>query len=101
VRPGEGLQAASGPLPEPAPEQRWVLVVIASARAWKGTSGVSPACLGEVEGSAERLHEAGAHVDVVWCTPRGVGTAGAHLPGSGPHLEHALAGLLWPREEGA
>ena len=75
----------------------WLVVVFASARAWKGASGVSPACR-ETVGRVTRWIEEDrkGHVGVIWCTPRPDGRAGAHLPGSGPHLEAALAASIWP-----
>jgi hypothetical protein len=70
------------------------VVVMASVRAWKGASGVSPrlaAVLADVRARAEAL---GTPLQVVWLAPRALGE-GVHLPGGGPDVEEALAERLF------
>lgn len=70
------------------------VVVMASVRAWKGASGVSPALqalLGEVQAGAA----SGGHpCQVVWLAPRATGP-GVLLPGGGPAVEQALGERLF------
>ena len=70
-----------------------VIVVFASARAWKGCAGVSPACRELVESLRSDLGARGVHTPILWCTPRPEDIRDAHVPGSGPHLEAAIADL--------
>ena len=75
------------------------VVVMASVRAWKGASRTSEACRAVVEETLERMDRADEHADVVWCAPRSEDWRHVHLPGTGPHLEHALADALFPDTE--
>lgn len=71
------------------------IVVFASARAWKGCAGVSPACRELVASARATLRDRGEHVSVLWLTPRPENALDAHLPGSGPQVEEAVAFRLF------
>jgi len=82
----------------PACAQR-AIVVFASARAWKGTSGVSDACRRLVAETDRRIEENEELATTVWCTPRAETSLAPHVPGTGPHLEAALARYLFPDDD--
>ncbi len=82
----ERLQSAWG---GKVPVQRAV-VVFASARAWKGTSGVSRAGRELVARALERMRAQGEVSTVLWCAPRVEDWRDCQVPGSGPHLERAI-----------
>ncbi len=82
----------------PADVER-ALVVIASARAWKGCAGVSPACRELVATTRATLRARGESTSVLWLTPRPENALDEHLPGSGPQVEEAIAFRLFPDEE--
>lgn len=91
------VRAAPGGLPPEAelPASGATVVVMASVRAWKGASGVSPA-LAEAAARLRRLAAGrGAPLRWIWLAPRPAGP-GWHLPGTGPDVEQALAELLFP-----
>ncbi len=105
-RPVHLLRVTDNPAEElaklhrPRGNESWTIVVMASARGWKGASGVSPACLEMVDNIQAWLErDIHATSKVLWCTPRGVGALGAHIPGSGPHLEEALAEVFFADDE--
>jgi hypothetical protein len=89
--PAEGEAA----LPElPASVRAVGIVVFASARAWKGASGVSPACRRAVASLKAAVESAGGFQQTWWLTPRAEDPLDEHLPGTGPHLEAALVPRL-------
>ncbi len=75
------------------------IVVFASARAWKGSPGARPACISLVEATRRRIEAAHEDATVIWCGPRRESRPAEHLPGTGPHLEAALAAVLFPEED--
>ncbi len=70
------------------------VVVMASVRAWKGASGVSPKLIASLEPLLAQALSAGAPVQCAWLAPRAA-RAGLHLPGTGPDVEEALAEALF------
>lgn len=85
-RPPASLPAA-GPL---------TAVVMASVRAWKGASGVSPALKALLDDLTAQAASAGHPLQVAWLAPRATGP-GLLLPGGGPAVERALAERLFAR----
>jgi hypothetical protein len=73
------------------------VVVMASVRAWKGASGVSPALATLVAGA--RAAGEGETRQWAWLAPRAP-RRGVHVPGTGPDVERALAECLFPPSEG-
>jgi beta-glucosidase-like glycosyl hydrolase len=72
----------------------WTAVVMASVRAWKGASGVSPATAEVVATLREAAERSGGRLRLVWCAPHA--PAGeVHVPGTGPQVEAALAEVLF------
>jgi hypothetical protein len=71
------------------------VVVMASVRAWKGASGVSPALAQQVALLVQGAERRGARLQQVWLAPR-PGAHGIHVPGTGPDVERALAEVLFP-----
>lgn len=69
-------------------------VVMASVRAWKGASGVSPALQSLLGHLGAESSSASQSLQVVWLAPRATG-AGVLLPGGGPAVEQALAERLF------
>jgi beta-N-acetylhexosaminidase len=67
------------------------VVVLASVRAWKGASGVSPALARLVAAASP---DPGAERQWIWLAPRAARGA-VHLPGTGPDVERALAEALF------
>ncbi|MDA1196023.1 MAG: hypothetical protein O2894_12695, partial [Planctomycetota bacterium] len=86
--------ALSDPLPALERGTRTALVIFASARAWKGSSGISAACAAQV--AAVRAQVEAASLRTVWLTPRMIALDGIHVPGTGPQVEAALAERLLP-----
>lgn len=94
VPAGEHAHEVSGPKGLAA------IVVMASIRAWKGAAGVSEEGLRAVLELTQAIQ---AHVEqtvVVWCAPAAPLESrperlSFHLPGTGPHLETALADVLF------
>jgi beta-glucosidase-like glycosyl hydrolase len=81
--------------PETSPVRGgWTVVVMASIRAWKGASGVSPVCAEIVDDLVDRARESGSRCSIVWLTPA-AGPGGVHLPATGPDVEAALAEVLF------
>ena len=101
VRVPKGERPALAPVPEGVPGVTGrTIVVMASVRAWKGASRASEACRTLVSETLERVLADGGLPTVLWCTPRPEDWRHLHLPGTGPHLEHALADALFPDAEG-
>jgi hypothetical protein len=71
------------------------IIVFASARAWKGCAGVSPACRELVASVRKTLLDRGEQPTVLWLTPRPENATDAHLPGTGPQVEEAIAYRLF------
>ncbi len=91
-----GETPALAPVAGLEPERTFrAIVVFASARAWKGCAGVSPACRELVAATRAQLAERGEHATVLWLTPRPENALDAHLPGSGPQVEEAVAFRLF------
>lgn len=99
-RAGVPVTIVHRPTQELPPEARLsaaggTLVVLASVRAWKGASGVSPALAAQIDQVEQAARSRGAPLQVVWLTPR-PGPGGLHVPGTGPDVERALAEALLP-----
>jgi beta-glucosidase-like glycosyl hydrolase len=88
---GDGL---GGGVDGAAPGAQVVLVVFASARAWKGAPGASEPCRRLVGEARAGVLAAGAVPSVIWCAPRPEDDRDAHVPGTGPQVEAALGRLL-------
>jgi beta-glucosidase-like glycosyl hydrolase len=71
------------------------LVVMASVRAWKGASGVSPELSAQLALLDQGALARSGRLQHVWLAPR-PGPRGAHVPGTGPDVEEALADVLFP-----
>ncbi len=98
-------QNADAPLPELHAQHEGhphtAFVVFASARAWKGASGVSEAGLACVKRLRMALDAQDAFAEVIWCAPTPGSMFDRHLPGTGPQVERALARALFPDLDGA
>jgi len=96
---GVAVSVVRVPRGEQAPEALlagggFTVVVMASVRAWKGASGVSPQLIGCLEPLLALAVESGTPVQSVWLAPRAA-RQGLHLPGTGPDVEQALAEVLF------
>jgi len=74
-------------VPVPATVVPAVVVLMASVRAWKGTSNASQ---GATDLAASLVRRAAGRAQLVALTPRR-GAANVHVPGTGPDVEEALA----------
>jgi len=100
VRLPRGEKPALTPAPDlPAGAVFRAVIVFASARAWKGCAGASPACRELVARVRAQLEARGEHVTVLWLTPRPENPTDAHLPGSGPQVEEAIGFRLFQPDD--